>query len=435
MSPGHQASPPAVRLPAAIQTVAMRRWPIACMRGLAERYGKTFEMRVVGLPPLVFLANAADISEVFLTDADRLRPGAGAFTLAPLLGAGSMMLADGPRHLLMRGLLAPVFQRRPDSEQRDAITALVGAELARWPVDQPAALYPRIRKLTLAIMVEFLFDGHQDDVLALERCVAEMLSVTPSMLLLEPKLRRLPYWHGKWRRLHRERQLAGEVVARLVGSGASDAVSAQRDILSSLAGRTSRGSRLTDEEIADNVVSLMIAGHETTASVLTWALQYLALNQEVQDRLIDEIDGGCGADYLMATVLETVRHAPVFLFAMPRAVEQPVEIGGRAYASPTLLMPCIYLMHHDPEFYCDPYAFRPERFLGMSPAGVAWAPWGGGRRRCLGQHLAMLEISAVLREFLRVRRIVAVGSKTEATRWRTAILAPRDGGMAVLVRR
>lgn len=132
----------------------------------------------------------------------------------------------------------------------------------------------------------------------------------------------------------------------------------------------------------DDVMSLILAGHETTAAQLAWAFQLLAHHPQVRDRLIHEIETDTGDDYLTATIQEVLRHRCVFVFAIPRAVARQVKIGRRKYESPEQLLPCIYLLHHHTSIYPDSYVFRPERFLGTRPDPRTWIPWGGGRKRC-----------------------------------------------------
>ena len=161
---------------------------------------------------------------------------------------------------------------------------------------------------------------------------------------------------------------------------------------------------------------------------LAWAFQLLAQNQQVQDRLAEEIDSGEDDEYLTATVNETMRRRPVFLFVIPREVMQPTEIGDVIYRPPAHLAGCTYLMHHQPELYPRPYQFRPERFLDEAPAPRTWLPWGGGRKHCLGRHFAMQEIKAILRTVLAGTRVLPVTARVEAPRWRSAILVPGEGG-------
>ena len=195
------------------------------------------------------------------------------------------------------------------------------------------------------------------------------------------------------------------------------------------------GSPMSTRQIRDNLMSVILAGHETTASELAWAFQLLAHNPKVRARLIEEIDSGGGEEYLTATVHEVLRHRPVFLFTIPRAVKRPIEIGGWTYRPPAQLLGCIYLVHHDPELYPEPHEFRPERFLGSPPNAFTWLPWGGGRKRCPGLQLAMLEMQTVLRTVLETMTIGPAARKIEHPRWRSVIVTPHAGSRVVLQRR
>src|SRR5215208_6786143 len=157
---------------------------------------------------------------------------------------------------------------------------------------------------------------------------------------------------------------------------------------------------MSKQELRDELMTLLVAGHETTASGLAWAFERLARTPEVTRRLHDEIDSGEDDAYLTATIQETLRRRPVIPNAAPRLTKEPVEIGGFRYPEGVALIPNAYLIHHDPEIYPDPYAFRPERFLGESPGTYTWIPFGGGRRRCLGASFAQLEMKIVLRALL-----------------------------------
>ncbi len=189
---------------------------------------------------------------------------------------------------------------------------------------------------------------------------------------------------------------------------------------------------MSEEQIRDNLMAMILAGHETTTGELAWAFQLLAHNPEVQRRLAEELDSGTGEDYLTATVHETLRHRPVFLFAIPRAVVKPIEIGGWTYRPPAHLAACTYLMHHNPELYPNPHQFRPERFLDETQQPRTWLPWGGGRKHCLGRHFALLEVQTILRHVLSTRAVGPASRQMERPRWRSAILVPRAGGRVIL---
>jgi cytochrome P450 len=202
------------------------------------------------------------------------------------------------------------------------------------------------------------------------------------------------------------------------------------DIL--LSARHPDGSPASDRTVRDDIMSTILAGHETTAATLAWAFQLLAHNPNVRERLIDELDSTTGETYLTATVYEVLRHRPVFLFAIPRAVARPIEIGGWTYTPPTQLLACIHLVQHDPALHQDPHTFRPERFLQTPPSPHTWLPWGGGRKRCPGHRLATLEMQTIIRATLAQRTVLPVSTRKERARWRSVIVTPHAESRIIL---
>ena len=189
---------------------------------------------------------------------------------------------------------------------------------------------------------------------------------------------------------------------------------------------------MSKQELRDELMTLLVAGHETTASELAWAFERLARTPDVLRRLHHEIDAGDDDAYLTATIQETLRRRPVIPNAAPRLTKQPVEIGGFRYPEGVALIPNAYLIHHDPDIYPDPYAFRPERFLGESPGTYTWIPFGGGRRRCLGASFAQLEMKIVLRAVLKRATPAAAPDLAEGSRRRAITLSPRRSAVTVL---
>jgi cytochrome P450 len=189
---------------------------------------------------------------------------------------------------------------------------------------------------------------------------------------------------------------------------------------------------MSDQELRDELMTLLVAGHETTASELAWAFERLARSPQVLDRLVAEIDAGEEDAYLTATIQETLRRRPVLPNAAPRLVKQPVEIGGWAYQPGVCMIANSYLVQHDPDIYPEPYAFRPERFLEEPPGTYTWIPFGGGRRRCLGASFAMLEMKLVLRAVLSQSEVRLAGDGLELSRRRAITLSPRHGARTVL---
>jgi cytochrome P450 len=214
-------------------------------------------------------------------------------------------------------------------------------------------------------------------------------------------------------------------------AGAAD----RDDILSMLlAARHQDGSPMSEQELRDELMTALVAGHETTASQLAWAFERLAREPAVQARLADEIDAGATDAYLSATITEVLRLRPVLPNAEPRLTKREVEIGGFRYPPGVVLMASAFLLHHDPEIYPEPRAFRPERFLGTSPGTYTWIPFGGGRRRCLGASFAVQEMKVVLRAALRRFEIDATSGRPEATRRRSITFSPA-GATTVRLRR
>jgi cytochrome P450 family 135 len=192
------------------------------------------------------------------------------------------------------------------------------------------------------------------------------------------------------------------------------------------------GSPMSDRELRDELMTLLVAGHETTASELAWCFERLQRTRAVAERLVGELDSGDGDAYLTATINETLRRRPVLPNSAPRLVKQPVTIGGWDYPAGVCLVPNAYLVHHDPEIYPDPYAFRPERFLDEQPGTYTWIPFGGGRRRCLGASFAIVEMKIVLRAVLAAYELHAPASGPEVSRRRAITLSPRGGAVTVL---
>jgi cytochrome P450 len=342
------------------------------------------------------------------------------------------MLSDGESHRTGRKAALAAFGASAIEGHSAMIAETAQKALARWPSDVALPTHGLLRALTLEVILRTLtgnVEGELDSQVALlHRHVLDMLTITASPTFVEPRLRHGP---GKlvWDRFLRCRDRVDELLATLISD----------DRLTSLLGNgliRQGGEDVQNVQLArNNVMSLILAGHETTAAQLAWTFQLLAHHPLVRNRLISEIEADAGEDYLTATIQEVLRHRCVFVFAVPRAVVQPVEIGRWTYFPPTQLLACIYLLHHDSSIYPDPHVFRPERFLDTPPDPLTWIPWGGGRKRCPGVHLAMLEMKVVLRTLLRERTPRASARRMERPRWRSVIVAPHAGSQVILATR
>jgi cytochrome P450 len=225
---------------------------------------------------------------------------------------------------------------------------------------------------------------------------------------------------------------ADELIYALIDERRSEHVEGDDVLALLLAARREDSSPMTPEELRDELMTALVAGHETTASQLAWAFERLAREPAVLGRLQDELDGGEEESYLTATINEILRLQPVLPNAEPRLVKKPVEIGGVLYPPGVALFANAYLVHHDPAIYPDPYALRPERFLGRQPGTYTWIPFGGGRRRCLGASFALLEMKIVLRAVLRHCGLSAASGRRERTRRRSITISPAEGCRVIL---
>ena len=426
--------PPSPPHPVILQTLGGRRWPFAYLERCQSHCGSRFTLFPIDMPPIVFLTDPAEIRAVLTADSRDLHPGAGASVIAPLIGRQSFMLLEEADHAYGRKAITPAFHQRMVTSQTATLTSIVERSVDLWPVGRPVALHPRLRGLTLTVILRVIFSDQTASLIPLHQGLMNMLSITDSFILQEPKLRHLPGWSATWRRFVKQRAEVDELIYRLVAQRRADTGREPADLLDLLlVAQNPDGSEMSDRQVRDNLMSMILAGHETTTGELAWAFLLLAHNPRVQNRLAREVQTG-GEEYLTATINETMRHKPVFVFTIPRKVARPVEIGGITYPTGVHLAPCTYLMHHRAELYPDPYAFRPERFLGAGAQSRTWLPWGGGKKHCLGRHFALAELKTILQQVLRECLVVPASQRMERPRWRSAILVPHAGARVILRR-
>jgi cytochrome P450 len=422
--------PPTPPLPSSMQTLACRWMPLGLFEWCHRNLGDRFTLYPVDLPPVVFLSNPDDIRAVLHAPSSVLHPGAGGSAIAPIVGARSFMLHDADEHMRGRRTILPSFSASALEEHAQRVTDIVQAEVASWPLDLPFAVFPRLRSMSLRIILGTVFADDDDRLRALHDHMLRMLDVTASFVLVEPRLRHLPVWKGIWRRFIHERAQVDVEIRTLIEEART---APGNDVLGRLLAATNEdGSPLSPAQLRDDLVSVILAGHETTASEAAWALQLIAHAPNTQARLAKEIDAGSEDRYLQATVAEVLRHRPVFLFAIPRVVAAPFELGGWTYRPPVQLLACIYLLHHDPELFSAPNAFVPDRFLSGESEAASWLPWGGGRKRCPGHRLATLELQTVIRATISTRTILPASPRIERARWRSVIVTPAKGGRVLL---
>jgi cytochrome P450 len=429
--------PPGPRVPATLQTVATWTRPTAGLLRARERYGKRFTVRVLGQAPFVILSDPNDIKEVFQAPPDVLHPGEGARILEPIVGPYSVILLDEAPHLEQRKLMLPAFHGEAMQSLAELMTELTEREVASWPSGQPIALHSRLQGLTLEIVLRAVFGLEQGAKLdRLRELLTQVLEFAENPISLLPFAQRALAGRGPMGRLERLGEEADRLIFELIDERRRDGGEGPDVLALLLSARHEDGSPMSPQELRDELVTALVAGHETTASQLAWGFEQLSRHPGVCDRLATELRDDSDDAYLTATIHEIMRRRPVLMNAEPRLVKKRVEIGGVSYPPDVVLIASAFLVHHDPDIYPEPHAFRPERFLesagGRPPGTYTWLPFGGGRRRCLGASFAMLEMKIVLRAVIERNLLGPVGDRPETARRRSITISPSRGCEVVL---
>jgi cytochrome P450 len=423
-------------MPAFLQGLAWWHRPTPFMQRCRARYGKRFTIKLPGqAPPFVMIAEPEEIKQIFTAPPDVLHPGEGAAILEPVVGTHSVILLDEASHMEQRKLLLPAFHGDKMQKLTDLMEELAEREVASWPTRQPFELHPRFQALTLEIILRAVFGmGAGERLDALRARLTEVLEFGTSPVSVNVRLQRSFGGFGPYARMTRVRRRADELVYAEIDERRRSGERGD-DILSMLLeARHEDGSEMSPQEIRDELMTALVAGHETTASELAWAFERLAREPRVLGLLHEEIDRDEGDAYLTATIQETLRRRPVLPQAQPRLVKKPIELGGWQYEPGVILSANTWLVHHDPDIYPNPFEFRPERFLDEPPGTYTWIPFGGGRRRCLGASFAMLEMKVALRAALR-RYTLEQADGPDLLRRRAITISPRSSARVVLLPR
>ena len=418
--------------PSVFQTLGWQTRPIPYLEQCRRRYGKTFTLDLLGIDPFVMMSRPEDIKAIFTAPPEVLHPGEGSIILLPVVGPNSILLLDESRHMTQRKLMLPAFHGERMEALRGVITDVAESEVESWAKDSTVPLHPYMQTLTLEVILRAVFGLDRGERLdRLRELLTAMLEFAMSPVSLIPPVQRLGRLHptvGRFFDVREETnaQIQGLIDERRASEGGDDVLSMM------LLARHEDGSPMSDEELRDELMTLLVAGHETTATELSWAFERLVRSPEAMSSLVADVDSD-GEEYVTATIRETLRRRPVLSIAGPRRVISEIEIGGRTYGPGCHVVPNAYLVHHDADIYPEPYAFRPERFLEEDPGTYTWIPFGGGRRRCLGASFAMLEMNIVLKAVLsRMEVAPATGGRLEAHRRRMITVVPGEGARAIL---
>jgi cytochrome P450 len=420
-------------MPAGVQTLAWWTRSIPFMERCRARHGRRWTLRLLGSPPFVMISDPEQLRELFTASPEALHPGEGAAILGPIVGERSVLLLDEDEHLEQRKLMLPAFHGERMGRLEGLVTEVTERELASWPRDRPISLHPRLQALTLEIILRAVFGLEPGPRLeALRERLTEVLDWGSRPAGLLPPLQVELGGLGPWAAFKRLRAQVDALIYELIAERRADHADRDDVLALLLEAHHEDGAPMSDLELRDELMTLLVAGHETTASQLAWAFQRLARARDVAQKLAGEIDDGDDGTYLEATIRESLRSRPVLPNVQPRLVKQPVEVGGWTYPPGCCLVGNAYLVHHDPELYPDPYVFRPERFIDHEPGTYTWIPFGGGRRRCLGASFALLEMRVVLRLALATSEIRPAGDRVELSRRRSITLSPRAGARVAL---
>ena len=422
--------PPTPAVPPLAQTAWWLARPINLMEHCRRRIGEQFSLRFLGFErPMVMLSDPEAIRALYSEHSHGLPPGR-TTALMPVLGPRSVLLLEGSEHLARRRLMLPAFHGERMRSYEGIVRDAAERQIASWPLEQPLALHPCMQALTLEVILRAVF-GVSDSERGrrLREQLPRLLSLSASAglqlrVLLSRRLR-------QGDPLERLREVTREIDELLLGEIAerrADGRFAEReDILSLLmSARFEDDGQMGDRELRDQLLTLLLAGHETTATALAWTFDLLLRHPATLARLTAEVDEGSQEDYLRAVISESLRLRPVVPLAGRRLATE-LRAGEWTLPAGTDVTPAIWLTHTRADLYPEPYRFRPERFLEDAPTTYGWIPFGGGIRRCLGASFAEFEMRVVLQSVLRGRELEALGSRPERMARRNVTLSPRRG--------
>ena len=432
--------PPAIHAPRQVQTLRFSIRQIQFMFRARRQLGEVFRMRgMINRDVIAVTSHPDHVKSLFTAKPEQAPSLTGESPLRPIVGPNSVLTATGPRHMRQRKLLLPAFHGEAVQRYVDMIAEAADREIDRWPVGRPFPLAPRMQAVTLDVIMAGIFGiegrparGTREH--GLRRAVRGVLALSTRPEAQVAELLNLGRHEpvGVLRAVlsYLDRHVYGVIAARRAQPGRGT------DILSMLLdAETEDGERLTDKELRDELLTLVLAGHETTANSLAWIVERLLRTPASYDRLRETVRSGADPDgYLEATIHEGMRARPV-IPVIGRTVTVPWQLGEyRVPAGASVLM-SILLVHHRDDVYPDPFSFRPERFVGRKPGTYTWIPFGGGIRRCLGASLAMAEQRVVLEAIARRTDLYAPDPAPEHARHRNVTMIPEHGTLVVLAGR
>jgi cytochrome P450 len=436
-------SPPMVDLPRVLQTLRFNQRQIDFVFGARRRLGETFRMTGIVPGDPVITSHPDHVQSLFTAKPEQAPSLTGESPLRPIVGPNSVLTAIGPRHMRQRKLLLPSFHGEMIAKYVEMITDAAEREIATWPVGEPIALAPRMQAITLDVIMSGIFgiEGKPERGTpehGLRRAVRGLVEASTWKSAQLAELMNIgrdePVGITKLALGFLDRPTYQVIAERRQVADLED----RRDILSMLLqARTEEGEALSDQELRDELLTLVLAGHETTANSLSWAWERLVRTPDAHDRLRDAVRGSDEAEsakVVEQVIQETMRSRPVIPI-IGRRVTVPWRLGEYAVPADTPVTMSILLVHHREDVYPDPFAFRPERWEGNKPGTYTWIPFGGGIRRCLGAALAMAEMRVVLETMARKLDIAYDTPEPERAVHRNVTMIPSRGATVRIVSR
>jgi cytochrome P450 len=399
-----------------LQIIKVILRPIASLEETERRYGDIFTSDLGVFPTQIVISNPQAIQELFTADSQLFESGSGNYIVQPLVGANSLILLDGDRHLQQRKLLMPSFHGERMRTYGQVIRDIADQVTSKWVIGKQFTARPYMQEISLQVILRTVF-GLQEGkrYQQIKEVLVEMLDtfntpISAIFLFFKSLQRDLGPW-TPWGKFIRRRQQLDELLYQEIQERRQQPEANGEDILSLLlSARDENGQPMTDVELRDELMTMLFAGHETTAIALSWALYWVHYVPEARQKLLQELNSldVANADptaitqlpYLNAVCSETLRITPVTFFSFPRVLKQPMKFMGYNLPKGMMISPCIYLTHQRPDIYPEPERFQPERFLERQFSPYEFLPFGGGNRRCLGIAFALFEMKLVLATIL-----------------------------------
>ncbi|MFI9634051.1 cytochrome P450 [Nocardia sp. NPDC051929] len=429
---------PAVRLPDGpstppiVQNLQILTGRTRTWRRMHDRYGSAFTIQMPRFGRSVVLADPAEIKALFTASADLVDNID--INLGQFLGPGSLFALSGNEHRKQRKLLTPPFHGRRLTVYESLIEEEAVHEMASWPSGREFATMDSMMRITLNVILRAVFGAEGADFEELRRLLPRLVLIGSGLAAIPVPQRALGRF-GPWARFAAYRRRYDEIVGQLIDRAASERIEERDDVLAMmLQARYDDGSAMSHSEIADELLTLLTAGHETTATTLSWTIERLRRHPDILRRLVAEADAG-GSQLREATLLEVQRVRPVIDATFRQVRAETLQLGRWTLPKGQKVVANIRLMHDNEELFPNARAFDPDRFVGVRPGTFSWIPFGGGSRRCIGAAFATMEMNVVLRTLLRDFTLEPTDARDERTHFRGVALVPAEKGRAVVRRR